>query len=176
MKNLNEFDVEIYKLNDSVHQFDFPISDEFFGFFENSPVEKGDLLAKIELDKSPTLISTNFSIEGQVELVCDRSLESFMHDLKIERKLIFKFGHDNEELSDEIYTIRRDTLVLNIAQFIYEFIGLEIPIKKLHPRFKDEEIEGEGIVIYSTGEEEAEKEKDGADPRWEALKKLKDKQ
>jgi uncharacterized metal-binding protein YceD (DUF177 family) len=55
---------------------------------------------------------------------------------------------------------------------MYEFIALEIPIKKLHPRFEDETEDGtEGKIIYtsSTGQPDEET----IDPRWEKLKKLK---
>jgi uncharacterized metal-binding protein YceD (DUF177 family) len=55
---------------------------------------------------------------------------------------------------------------------MYEFIALEIPMKKLHPRFQNEtDDEAEGKVIYSSGTEASEDEP--IDPRWEVLKKLK---
>ena len=34
--------------------------------------------------------------------------------------------------------IQRDTAWLELGQYIFEFIALAIPIKKLHPRFQEE--------------------------------------
>ena len=69
-----------------------------------------------------------------------------------------------------------------MAQFIYEFINLEVPIKKLHPRFQEEETQdddSDSLLIYSTeAENEADSDspsEDLIDPRWLALKSLKDK-
>jgi len=54
---------------------------------------------------------------------------------------------------------------------MYEFISLEIPIKKLHPKFRDEEDDnGEGKIVYKS---ESKDDDSDIDPRWEKLKKLK---
>jgi len=67
-----------------------------------------------------------------------------------------------------------DTPSINIGDFIYEFITLAVPLKKLHPRYEeafDEDDEPE--MIYTSQEESDEEESQESDPRWEALKKLK---
>lgn len=76
--------------------------------------------------------------------------------------------------------IHRDTVSLELGQFIYEFISLTVPMKKLHPRFtEDEEDEDEesetGKIVYSSSsnEENDREDDDDIDPRWEKLKKLK---
>jgi len=60
---------------------------------------------------------------------------------------------------------------------MYEFIGVEIPIKKLHPRFQEEENEDDetnGKLIYTSSTDTTSGEDDDQiDPRWEQLKKLK---
>jgi uncharacterized metal-binding protein YceD (DUF177 family) len=66
-----------------------------------------------------------------------------------------------------------------VAQYIYEFIGLAIPMKRLHPRFEEEEQEDEdieGILIYSTkkeGDDPEDEEDEKIDPRWDILNNLK---
>ena len=59
-----------------------------------------------------------------------------------------------------------------------EFIALAIPLKKLHPRFKDEEEQDEdlstGKIVYSSeAEGDENKNENEGDPRWNILKKLK---
>jgi uncharacterized metal-binding protein YceD (DUF177 family) len=88
------------------------------------------------------------------------------------------------ELDVNVLQIVPETQYLNIAQHLYDYIGLAIPMKKLHPRFveedqaREEEADTEGLLIYSTGSEADENEDDDdedgpVDPRFAALKKLK---
>ncbi|MFN6944911.1 MAG: YceD family protein, partial [Cytophagaceae bacterium] len=114
-----------------------------------------------------------------IELTCDRSMEQFDFNVDTNNSLIFKFGEEFAELTEEIITIPRDYPTLNMAQYIYEFIGLAIPMKKLHPKFvnEDELQDADTVLIYSSGEpEEAEDEttgeEDNDDPRWNILKNL----
>ncbi len=169
------YTVNIVGLSNKEHHFRFEVGDDFFGHYGSSLVSQGSLTAEVVLDKRETLIDATFSIRGTVHLVCDRSLDPFEQPVESERKLVFKFGDRDEELSDEIMMIHRDSEKLELGQYIYEFIALEIPIKKLHPRFREEEDEGpEGKIIYSSKDKEEDNSgDDNADPRWDILKKLK---
>lgn len=192
MRVRKQFDIDIIKLSNSVHEFQFNIDSSFFAEFEDSLIQKGNLKAKVILEKSSTLIQATFEIDGVVELICDRSLEPFDLEISITEPLIFKYGEEYSELTEEIITIPRDLPTLNVSQYIYEFIGLAVPMKKLHPKFRseddwedeEEEDESDSILIYSTqteGYEDAEKsensennsEEGPLDPRWEILKNIK---
>jgi uncharacterized protein len=171
MKKLKEFDIDFDRLEERNYQFKYSIKTDFFSFFENSPMQKGDLEVKLSLTKTATLLDMNFNINGEVVLVCDRSLEEFNFPISIEKKLIAKLSDKNEELTDELITIDRSESVINVAQFIFEYVALEIPMKKLHPKFEDEESDGD-ILIYTSEKNKDEKEEE-IDPMWAALKKLK---
>jgi uncharacterized metal-binding protein YceD (DUF177 family) len=71
--------------------------------------------------------------------------------------------------------IHRDSDTLELGQYMYEFINLAIPMKKLHPRYQDEVEDGEEVkLIYSSGTTSTDAESDeDIDPRWDKLKKLK---
>jgi len=175
LKALRDFDISIYKLNNGTHSFNFNIDDAFFDLFENSLIKEGDLLTEITLDKNSSHITGHFKINGMVKLICDCSLELFNYPLNVDKKLIFKYGEMDEELSDELYTINRNTQVLNVAQYIYEFIGLEVPIRKIHPKFASEH-DDESSFFYSTTEDQEnnnEENNEEIDPRWSKLKNLK---
>jgi uncharacterized metal-binding protein YceD (DUF177 family) len=125
------------------------------------------------LDKHETFIEADFKIEGKVKLTCDRSLDPFDFPIHQENRILFKYGEEDKELTDEIIMISRDRVSLDLGQFIYEFIGLSIPMKKLHPRFKDEDESEEGKMVYSSAPDENTNGDDEVDPIWEKLKKLK---
>jgi uncharacterized protein len=172
MKLLNKFDIVIAKLELGRHEFSFKINDEFFELFDFSLVDHGDLKVQVDLERKASFISLKFSFDGVVELICDRSLEKYDHKLETTNKVIIKFGQEAQELTDEIEVIPYSTQQINIAQYIYEFITVAIPMKKLHPRYQDEADEDQ--IIYSSKNDDDE-EKSEADPRWSELKKLKHK-
>jgi uncharacterized metal-binding protein YceD (DUF177 family) len=175
VKDLKGFDIDIFGLKDKSYAFEFEGGDTFFALFENSLVKKGNFRAELTLDKSATMIQLYFHITGEVELICDRSLEPFNHPIDIEEKHILKFGETNEELTDEIEIIARNTTTINVAQYIYEYIGLSVPMKKIHPKLADqkyEETEDTLLVYRSAAENNDDDTEDTGDPRWEALRKL----
>lgn len=181
MKDKRSFGIEILKLENGRNHFEFDIESSFFEDFKDSFLEKGKLKASLTLDNSETMIQANFVINGYVELICDRSLENFDYQISINENLIFKFGDEFSELTEEILTIPRNLQTLNVAQYIYEFIGLAVPMKKLHPRFIEDEDKNpdlEGILIYTTksGKDEEDSDTESTkdiDPRWDILNKLK---
>jgi uncharacterized protein len=179
MNSLKNFDLDISSLALGKHSFEFTINDEFFSHFEQDIVSKGKILSKIMLEKTDLLMRVKFSNQGVVELTCDRTIKPFDYQLKSENTLTFNFSDRNEEIDDALVLLKRDTINLNMANYIYEYIILAIPLKKIHPDYvrDDEEENQDNILIYSsvTDEEEPEdKDIDILDPRWEALKKLKD--
>jgi len=175
---LRIFGVNIIGLSNKVHDFHYEFGDEFFKHYGTEVVAQGNFTADVTLDKHETFIEATFKIKGQAKVVCDRSLDPFEHPVKVGKKIVFKYGDQDQELSDEIIIIQRDTDTLELGQYIYEFIVLEIPIKKLHPRYQHEgdmDENAEGKIIYSSGngENTDSDSSDDIDPRWEKLKKLK---
>jgi len=167
-----DFSVSILGLSKGVHQFEFQLGEDFFKKYGQEVITKGKFAAMVTLDKKETFIDADFKVEGNASLICDRSLDEFDLPISIFRKIVFKYGEEPKEVSDEIIIITHDQQKLDVGQLMYEFIALEIPIKKLHPRYENEtgdETEGKIIYTSSTGEPDEE----AIDPRWEKLKKLK---
>ena len=172
--------IDILKLQNKSYDFDFAVDDQFFQSFEDSLINKGRAAVKVVLDKSETFIAVNMHIDGTVALTCDRSLEEFDYRVLLNHELIFKFGDEEKELDDFMMQISREAERIELGQYIYEFISLALPMKKLHPRF--EGLEEEDSLVYSsetpvkadddTGAKEPMKDEE-IDPRWIKLMKLK---
>lgn len=167
---MKDFSVNILGLSKKEHSFEFHLGETFFVKYGKEVVSGGEFDAIVILNKRETLIEADFKIQGKAHLICDRSLDPFDYAIKIDKKVIFKYGEVAEEISDEIIVIPHDQDVLDVGQLMYEFIVLDIPIKKIHPRFEeeDEDENEEGKLIYQTEIDET-----VVDPRWEVLKKLK---
>lgn len=177
---MGAYSVNIIGLSNKIHHFEYEFGDEFFRQYGTDLVSQGRFHVEAELNKHETFIEANFKIKGTATLICDRTLEPFDYPIWKTHKVLFKYGEQNEEISDEIIMIHRESATLELGQLIYEFIGISIPMKKLHPRFRTEEsVEdetSEGKIVYSSDtstEEKNEDGSDGIDPRWNILKKLK---
>ncbi len=171
MNLLDRYHIDIFKLSNAIHDYDFKFDDEFFAGFEDSIVSVGEGAVKAKIEKNESFIKLTIDIDAKIELECDRSLDKFNYPIKVSNAIIFKYGEEEQELDDEIVVITRNTQRLNIAQYIYEFIGTEIPMKKLHPRFDDSDDKDE--LIYRSESDTEEKDDNEVDPRWNALKNLK---
>ena len=171
---MKAFRVNIIGLSLKVHHFEYEFGDEFFREYGSDLVSEGSFQVKVALNKHETFIEADFDIRGKVKLICDRSLEPFDYPIGAKHKIVFKYGDHDEEITEEIIMIQRDTVTLELGQYIYEFIGLALPMKRLHPKFQqEEEEESEGGIIYSSENTSENDSNDGIDPRWEILKKLK---
>ncbi|MFT6854489.1 MAG: hypothetical protein ACJA0X_000453 [Cyclobacteriaceae bacterium] len=164
------FEINIFNLGDKMHEFDFAIPESFFEDFEFAIIERGSGSCHLDLHKTETMMTLNFIINVSVELICDRSLKSFDYAIQTEEEAIIKFGDSDYMLSEDVTVLRNDAPSINVMDYIYEFISLAVPMKKLHP-----DLEGEDLpdLIYSSEIEDDSNEESG-DPRWEALKKLKE--
>jgi len=170
MKDLKAYKIEIFGLSNSTHDFNFTFNDDFFSNFENSLVSKGKGTCNVKLIKTASMITVNLAIDGSVDLECDRSLEHFDYPISVSKEIIYKYGDEEKELSEDVFVILKGEQEINVASFLYESISLEIPMKKLHPKFQDDSDDNE--VIYKS-EFSDDSQEASTDPRWEALKKLK---
>lgn len=182
MKELSKYNIDIYGLEDKQYDYDMESGDAFFEELDQDLIEHGHFKTHVILNKSATMIQLRFLTEGSVTLTCDRSLEPFEEPVHSDEKIILKFGDHNEELTEEIEIINRNTNRINVAKYIFDFIALSLPVKKIHPSLRTEEDEldleddeTEGKLVYTSGDEEKDEseEDEKVDPRWEALKKLK---
>lgn len=164
------FDIDFYKLADGNHEFEFDFDASLFGLFEDSIIENGSGSIEVDLQKTASMITLNFRINGEVELTCDRSLEQFMFPIEEVNEVRLKYGDHWEELSEDLILIPTNTQKVDVGQFVYEFITLAIPMKKLHPRFQGEE--DFYLEVPSSSDESSD---ESVDPRWNELKKLKKK-
>ena len=172
MKTLSKYNIQIQSLEEKTFEYEFEGNDAFFQSLEQNLIQKGSFLAKVKLEKSATMVQTRIEIAGEMELICDRSLENFNEPFAVNERHIFKFGEKAEELTDEIEVIPFGTPTINIAHLLFELIAVTIPMKKLHPRFRTEDEEDEKYIYSTDNEGVIEAESPKIDPRWAALSKL----
>jgi uncharacterized protein len=168
-----EYDLEFKGLREGLHQFEYTIEDKFFEHFEQKLVTVGNLVVKVQLLKRSTFLKLDFHIEGWVELICDRCLEKYRQFLEYEDEIFVKSG-DNEKVDDDkVIWVTVGEHSVNIAQLIYEFIIISIPLKHVHPD-DDNGLSGCDIEMIREIEKYTynNKKYKETDPRWAVLKKI----
>ena len=177
MNSLAEYIVPFSGMKIGNYQFNYKIGSEFFNSFEYSEIKDGNLNVSLSLDKSATMMVANFNIEGTVVLECDICLGELEKEIKREYRQIFKFSDDEDlKLDDEITFVSSLEFEINVAPFIVEFVNLSKPNKSSHKEGKCDKaltsVLNEYLLVEETQVEESIKEEE-IDPRWNALKKLK---
>lgn len=188
MEKFKYYNVSFSGLSLGKHDFEFQIAQPFFDLFEfDQDFRSPDLKLQMVLDKKNNFLELDFHLSGTIEVDCDLTNEPYREDIKGQSSIIVKFGEDYEYLDDEVWVIPQGEHMVNIAQMIYEMTLLALPIKRIHPDVKSGKSQSEmldlleqygleeEIEIPSSTDEEENLNEDEIDPRWEALKQLKNK-
>jgi uncharacterized protein len=158
------------------HLFDFVVDKRFFDEFEEGEIRRGQLKVDVVLSKQSQMLDLTISIDGDVEVVCDRCLDNFVLPISFNGSLFVKFGEEKGEVGDEIIVLTNDDNEINLAQYIYESISLSIPIQRYHGmnglRGKCNKEMIEKLKSHLSGKSKKEETKD-FDPRWNKLKDIK---
>ena len=170
---VRDFIINFGSLSSGEHEFNFEVKDSFFTRFEQSFIQRGDLDVLVVVEKKDNMLLLDITIEGMVIVPCDRCLEDL--ELKIEcfNELIVKVGSESVELSENVIVISSKDHEIDVAQYIYEFITLMIPMRNVHDEVEngqkcDPEILKE--IEKHVSHEEADAP---TDPRWDILKNIK---
>ncbi|MEM6800003.1 MAG: DUF177 domain-containing protein [Bacteroidota bacterium] len=176
---LREYSLNIARLKAGKNEEDFHISPEFFDHFEYSSVKTGVLDAHLVMQKYGTHVDVVFQLRGWIELHCDRCGEPYEHELESEERIIYSFDPDMDFEGYEVMYVSSGEDKLDISQELYDFMQISIPLRKVpHPDVHlcaPEVLKALGL--NERGEPmklEQENEEKEIDPRWAALKKLKD--
>jgi uncharacterized metal-binding protein YceD (DUF177 family) len=160
-----------------VHEFEFEIRDKFFQGIENSEIERASLLARAILTRQNNVLQVEFQISGTVGIACDRCMKDFDFPLDINEKLVV--GHGNpEDSNDEILVIKEGDAEFDVSHYIYEYVALAIPARKVPCEIDSEAFECDEETLKKLESISTDTEKEDShmnNPMWEQLKKLKHK-
>ena len=173
LKSLKTYSIPFTGLKLGKHYFEYEIKDDFFNEFDYSLVKKANLFCKVELDKQETMLILNFDITGTVTATCDRCLQEYQQPIDVHEQQIARFAEEEISEDDEIITLGRNDNEIAIAGLIYEYVNVALPFiancsNESDGKQCDEEML-DNLNKLSANDEQEEQ----ADPRWDALKKLK---
>jgi uncharacterized metal-binding protein YceD (DUF177 family) len=173
-----------------IQHYEYLLDNLFFININEENVQKGRIDVKLTVTKHPNFFDFVFVLSGITVVPCDRCLEDMDFPVETTAHLVVKLGNDYAEESDEIVVIPQSEGIINLAWFLYEFVVLAIPIKHIHAPGKcnkqmtsklkkhltkaeekeDFDADGGDITITDGGDADGR----DSDPRWDALKELKE--
>jgi uncharacterized metal-binding protein YceD (DUF177 family) len=177
MSQRRAFEIAFVGLKPGIHVFEYNIGNKFFENYGEQDFTNCSANIKIQLEKHSGFMMLKFDIDGKLDVNCDRCGNTLPLQLWDEFKIIVKMveepGVMNEQEEDpDVYYIGRTESHLQVADWIFEFINLSIPMQKM---CSEEEMGGpqcnnEVLEKLRKMEEEAVKENNAV---WEALAKFK---
>ena len=167
-----QFVIPFKGLSSGKHDFVFDIDDKFFDAFTESEINKGKVHVEVHLIKSGTMLELIFSLEGSVYVMCDRCLDDFDLSISYNTNLFVKFGETTEEQTDEIIVLSHNEFEIDLSQYIYEYIHLSLPYRRLHPDDENGISTCNKDMIKKLEEYLMDEKAKTPDPRWNDLNNL----
>ncbi|MCI4669347.1 MAG: DUF177 domain-containing protein [Bacteroidia bacterium] len=175
---LKEYSLDVARVKSGKSQLSYKIEGKFFEKFEKSQVKEGDVDITLDIEKNQSHLDVKFKMEGWVYLPCDRCGEDYRQEIKNDNRIIFSFSSREADEETEVVVIEREEDQLSLIQEFYDFIHLALPMRRV-PEPEVHLCDPEVLKLLGLDSEgnpvEQEKTDDEVDPRWAALKQLKDK-
>ena len=171
MKSLSPYLIKFSGLKEGLHLFNYELGNKFFKNFDYYDFLDAKLFAELELEKQSTLLNLKFSFNGEIEVQCDVSMESFNLDLETEHGVVVKFKDDIISTDDKVIFMPAGSHSIDVSHLIYESIILAVPQKKVHPGIENGSLKSE-IVEKLEALKPKKNFKEKTDPRWDKLKDL----
>ena len=180
MSRRREFEIAFVGLKPGVHEYNYEINDRFFEAFQQQDFRNCKANVKLQLDKKSSFMQLKFEIGGSLEVTCDRCNNELPLELwdefNITVKMVEEPGLMNDQEEDpDVYYISRGESHLDVAEWIYEFINLSLPMQKTcdfekmdGPRCNKAALE----MLKKLEAEEIREPKEN--PIWKGLEKFKD--
>ncbi len=166
---MKEFVIPFLGLKTGKHTYDFEIGQSFFEAFESDSLEKPSIEVRLELEKMSNMLVLNLSAKGVSHTICDRCGGDLDMDIESHERIIVKFGDEPYGDTDGIIMLNPGAYEIDVSIPIYEMLILNLPTRHIHPR--TDLCDREALKRLSDFEND-DNEQTG-DPRWDALKKLK---
>lgn len=135
MSRRREFEIAFVSLKPGVHHYSYSINDKFFEAFQQQDFRNCKANVKLTLDKKSSFMLLKFEIGGTLEVNCDRCNSNLPLELWDEFNITVKMVEDPELMNEQeedpdMYYIAQGDSHVDIANWIYEFIVLTIPMQK----------------------------------------------
>ena len=173
MCSLEQFKIDLKGLTAEATTLEFDLDKGFFGALDQTEVESGALHVSLSICKASGFFELLFHTVGTVDIVCDRCLDLMEQPIETDNRLTVKLGSTASE-DDDTVTVDENEGILDTSWYIYEYVALAIPSQLVDATGMCYPAMTKALEELSADRSGDEESTQAIDPRWEALKKLKD--
>jgi uncharacterized metal-binding protein YceD (DUF177 family) len=172
--------LKIKTLPFGTHTVECHVDESFFNTEEQTEVRRADVDVTVEVTrKSETTYHLEISCRGTVTIPCDRCLDDLDLPVDVDYRLnVEQMGTELDDSSDELLIVPSEWRELDTAPLVRDTILLSIPMTHCHENEDDCNAIMLDVLdshrVEAVPEDDDNSETTGTDPRWEALKKLKE--
>lgn len=173
MGRFDKYNIDLKGLKTEPVKMEFNLDNAFFADIEGEEFQKGNIKAVVTAKKNHDVFDFDFTLAGTVTVACDRCLDDLDIEVETENSLRVKLGDDYADDGDTVIVPEQDG-DLNIAWYLYEFVALALPMKRVHAPGKcNREMTGKlGKHTRGNTDEDDDTGNADIDPRWESLKNI----
>lgn len=165
------FKIPFVQLSSGTHRFEFLIDDNFFSDREGGLVEKGNVKVLLEFRKADNLFELVFEWDGYLVVNCDNCLDEINYPVNGTGRVSVKVQAEPAEDEPDLIYITPNEQELSVDQLIYDFLVLDLPMRKLcEDSLKEPNKCNEAFTSYLKVEDQ--EENTGQDGTWDKLKEL----
>lgn len=175
MKHNREYEIAWQGLKPGPHTLVYDIDDRFMHEHGDDSFSNWAAQVKLIFDKHEGFFMLHFDIGGKVTVQCDRCGDDFELSLWDEFNLVIKLTSDepaDTDEEDDVVFIPRSETVIDLSNWIYEFVMLSVPLQKIHPDKADGKA-GCNPQALNLLDQLAEHDEPKANPLWKGLESIK---
>jgi uncharacterized metal-binding protein YceD (DUF177 family) len=178
MSHRREYEIAFVGLKPGIHEYGYEIRDKFFEAFQQQDFVNCNAQVKLTLDRKTGFMLLKFEIGGQLEVICDRCNNPLPLELWDEFNITVKMVDEPDQMNEQeedpdVYYISRSDSHVDVANWIYEFINLSIPMQKV---CSFEKMDGPycNKAALDVLKKLKNNDEQSANPIWKGLEKFKD--
>ena len=174
--------LKIKTLPFGIHTVECHLDESFFNTEEQTEVRRSDVDVTLTVTrKSETTYRLEIACDGTVTIPCDRCLDDLDLPVEVDYRLnVEQMGTELDDSNDELLIVPSDWRELDTAPIVRDTVLLAIPMTHCHENEDDCNAEMLDVLDRHLAEavpddsDDTQSETTSTDPRWEALKKLKE--
>jgi uncharacterized metal-binding protein YceD (DUF177 family) len=173
-----DYDIAFVGLKQGIHEYQYQVNDKFFEAYQQQDFRHCKANIKLTLDKQNGFMLLKFEIGGALETTCDRCGSPVLPlNLWDEFNVVVKLAEEPDQMNEteedpDVYYIGRGESHLHIADWIYEFVNLSIPMQRMcsEEKIGSEYCDNDVLDMLRKGEDEP---NSSDNSMWKGLEKLK---
>lgn len=186
MSKFKLYNVPLKDITDTKQVFEYDLNDDYFKKIDSPEVQSGNVKAVVTVVKKVSNYELLITLNGFVNIPCNRCLDNMQQPIQYKDVLLVKFGERFSE-EGEIVIVPESEGCINLAWFLYEFIVVNIPIKHVHASGECNKQMTSKLrrhTVRTTDERDEDYEDDDfenneiedikTDPRWDGLQNILD--